>query len=70
MKTEDMILISVDDHIVEPPDMFEQHVPASLRDQAPKYVIQDNGDGYWAFEDRRVSNIGLNAVVGRTRPST
>jgi len=67
MKTEDMIIVSVDDHIVEPPDMFEQHVPAALKDKAPKYVIQANGDGYWCFEDRKVSNIGLNAVVGRPR---
>ena len=47
--------------------MFEQHVPAALRDKAPKYVIQPNGDGYWLFEDRKVANIGLNAVVGRPR---
>ena len=24
---DDMILISVDDHIVEPPDMFKNHLP-------------------------------------------
>ena len=27
MRIEDMILISVDDHVVEPPDMFERHIP-------------------------------------------
>ncbi len=27
---DEMILISVDDHIAEPPDMFEHHVPAKL----------------------------------------
>jgi len=67
MKTEDMIIISVDDHIVEPPEMFDHHVPAALKDQAPKYVVQPNGDGFWTFEDRKVANIGLNAVVGRPR---
>ncbi len=67
MKLDEMILISVDDHIVEPPEMFEQHVPASLKDKAPKYVIQPNGDGFWCFEDRQIANIGLNAVVGRPR---
>jgi predicted TIM-barrel fold metal-dependent hydrolase len=67
MKTEDMIIVSVDDHIVEPADMFEQHVPASLKDKAPKYVIEPNGDGFWHFENRRVANNGLNAVVGRPR---
>ena len=27
MKTEDMILISVDGHIIEPPDLFVNHMP-------------------------------------------
>ncbi len=30
MKADDMILISVDDHIAEPADMFEAHVPAEV----------------------------------------
>ena len=34
MKT-DMILVSIDDHVVEPPDMFERHVPANFKDEAP-----------------------------------
>jgi predicted TIM-barrel fold metal-dependent hydrolase len=67
MKTEDMIIVSVDDHIVEPADMFDNHVPAALKDKAPRYVIEPNGDGYWTFENRRVANVGLNAVVGRPR---
>lgn len=67
MKTEDMIIISVDDHIVEPADMFEQHLPPELKAKAPQYVMDANGNGYWEYENRRVSNIGLNAVVGRPR---
>ena len=38
MKLDDMIIISIDDHIVEPPDMFDAHVPAKYRDQAPELV--------------------------------
>ncbi len=67
MKLEDMIIASVDDHIVEPAEMFDQHVPAALKDKAPKYEIRPNGDGFWVFEDRVVANVGLNAVVGRPR---
>lgn len=29
MNKDDMILVSVDDHIVEPPDMFRNHLPKS-----------------------------------------
>ena len=36
MQPEDMILVSVDDHVVEPPDMFEQHVPVQWKDRAPR----------------------------------
>jgi len=33
-----MILISVDDHIVEPPDMFKNHLPRKYLDEAPRLV--------------------------------
>ena len=38
MQTEDMILVSVDDHVVEPPslsDFFTDHVPAKYKDRVP-----------------------------------
>lgn len=37
MNKDDMILISVDDHIIEPPDMFKNHLPAKYRDEAPRW---------------------------------
>ena len=36
MKADDMILISVDDHIAEPADMFDAHVPTKYRHLAPR----------------------------------
>ena len=33
---DDLILISVDDHIIEPPDLFATHLPAKYLDRAPK----------------------------------
>jgi len=65
MNTDDMILISVDDHVVEPPDMFENHVPSAYRDRAPRVVRKDDGTDVWVFENTPVPNIALNAVVGR-----
>ena len=38
MQMDDMILVSIDDHMVEPPDMYENHVPAKWKDQVPKVV--------------------------------
>jgi hypothetical protein len=35
MRTDDAILVSIDDHVIEPPHMFEQHIPQRYRDRAP-----------------------------------
>jgi hypothetical protein len=42
-------VISVDDHLVEPPDMFEGRLPAKLQDRAPKVVVNDYGHEEWEF---------------------
>ncbi len=64
MRPEDMILVSVDDHVVEPPDMFEQHLAPEWKARAPK-VVSRAGSEMWVFEGQPIPNIGLNAVVGR-----
>lgn len=65
MQIDDMILVSVDDHVIEPADMFERHLPAKWKDRAPRMVKSDAGDDLWTFEGRLLPNIGLNAVAGR-----
>jgi predicted TIM-barrel fold metal-dependent hydrolase len=67
MHADDLVLISVDDHLVEPPDMFEGHTPAKWADRFPKVVHTSNGDDVWVFEDVVIPNIGLNAVAGRPK---
>ena len=67
MNAEDMIMISVDDHVVEPPDMFDGHIPDKYRDQAPKVIKLDDGSDVWTFNDAIIPNIGLNAVAGRPK---
>lgn len=66
MRMEEMILISVDDHIVEPPDLFDGVAPARFADRMPRMVERD-GINVWLYEDRAIPNIGLNAVAGRPR---
>ena len=65
MRTEDLILVSVDDHVVEPPDLFEGHLPKKYVDQAPQFVHKDDGTDVWQFQGVEIPNIGLNAVAGR-----
>ena len=42
-----MILVSVDDHVVEPPDLFEKHVPAKYKDIAPRIEHMPDGTDRW-----------------------
>ena len=36
MRADDLIMVSVDDHLVEPPDLFEGRLPARFQDSAPR----------------------------------
>lgn len=63
MKVEDLILISIDDHVVEPPNMFDAHVPAKYKDQAPKNQKNEWGHDVWTFQGQAMGTVGLNAVV-------
>jgi predicted TIM-barrel fold metal-dependent hydrolase len=65
VQPDDMILVSVDDHVVEPPDMWRGRLPAKWRDRAPRLVRKPDGTDVWVFEGQQVPNIGLNAVAGR-----
>jgi hypothetical protein len=67
MQRDDMIIVSVDDHVVEPPNMFDAHLPAKYADIAPKLVHKDDGTDVWRFQTIEVPNIGLNAVAGRPK---
>ena len=65
MRPEDLILVSVDDHVVEPADMFENHLSPEWKSQAPHVVHKSDGSDVWVFQGAQIPNIGLNAVVGR-----
>jgi predicted TIM-barrel fold metal-dependent hydrolase len=64
---DDLILVSVDDHVVEPPDMFEGHIPDKYKDRAPRVIEKDDGTETWVFEGEEAAYIGLNAVAGRPK---
>src|SRR5262245_16850627 len=60
-------LISVDDHLVEPRDMFEGRLPRHLQDGAPRVVETTEGHEVWEFDGKLFFQIGVNAVAGRPR---
>ena len=65
MHMDDMILVSIDDHSIEPPDMYKRHVPAKWLDQAPKIVRDENGNDAWVFQgSATTTRFGMAATVG------
>ena len=65
MDIDDLVLVSVDDHVVEPPHLFEGRLPAKYVDLAPKFVTREDGTNAWIYEGNEIANVALNAVAGR-----
>ena len=66
MELNDLILVSVDDHVVEPPDLFDGHVTKADLERAPRVIHKDDIEAdVWTFEGVEIPNVGLNAVAGR-----
>jgi predicted TIM-barrel fold metal-dependent hydrolase len=61
----DYLIVSVDDHIVEPPNAFEGRMPKKFADAEPRIVTRDDGSETWVYDGLQLPNVGFNAVVGR-----
>ena len=59
MKIEDLILVSVDDHAIEPPNAFTRHMPARFKGREPKLVPR-NGRDVRVFEERATGCMGCS----------
>jgi hypothetical protein len=67
MKPGDLILVSVDDHLVEPSNLFSGRLPAQYAEAAPRVERLENGADVWMFNGTVIPNVGLNAVAGRPK---
>ena len=67
MHPDELIMVSVDDHVVEPPTLFDGRLPAKFQAQAPHVERLPNGSDVWLFNGTQIPNIGLNAVAGRPK---
>src|SRR6478736_3760230 len=59
-------LISVDDHILEPPTLWTDRVAAKDRDRAP-HMETIKGVECWVYDGKKFPHSGLSAVVGKTK---
>jgi predicted TIM-barrel fold metal-dependent hydrolase len=58
-------VISVDDHVIEPPDTWTSRVPAKFKDRAPK-VVERGGDGFaWDFDGDQKFFSGMMCSIDR-----
>ncbi|MGE0305823.1 MAG: amidohydrolase family protein [Acidimicrobiia bacterium] len=62
---DELTLVSVDDHLVEPADVFIGRLESRYADRAPAIRRTESGADVWVFGDEVIPNIGLNAVAGR-----
>jgi predicted TIM-barrel fold metal-dependent hydrolase len=67
MKMEDMVVVSVDDHVCEPGDMFDRHLSGEALATAPKLRTKSTGTQYWEYQGIKMPSVALNAVTGRVR---
>ena len=57
-------VISSDDHVFEPGDLWTTRIEPKFRDQAPRIVHQEDGD-WWFVGDFQAVGIGAGAQAGR-----
>lgn len=57
-------IISVDDHLMETPQLFRDRVPARMRDAAPHLERDELGNDWWVFGEERVPLLGSDAIRG------
>ena len=56
-------MVSVDDHVIEPPNVWLDRLPARFHDVAPRML----GDDSWVYEDKRVPTSGLSVTIGKRK---
>ena len=67
MQMNDMVLISVDDHITEPPTVFDNQLSGKDYETAPKMKMAKDGANFWEYQGKRMRNVALNSVTGRVK---
>jgi predicted TIM-barrel fold metal-dependent hydrolase len=60
-------LVSVDDHVLEPPDVWVSRLPSKDHDRAPHMEIDAAGMDFWVYDGKRYPSSGLSAVAGKSK---
>ncbi len=57
-------LLSADNHIVEPPDLWTSRIEAKYRDRAPRLVSGETADWYVVEDNRSIGSLGTATHAG------
>ena len=60
------LLISVDDHLVEPPHLFRGRLPKKFADREPRVIETSDGTQAWLLDGLVLPEIAVNAVAGQS----
>jgi predicted TIM-barrel fold metal-dependent hydrolase len=58
-------IIDADQHIIEPPDLWERRLPSRFRDRAPRLGRDEEGGDAWILGEGAVEPLGLVTIVGK-----
>jgi predicted TIM-barrel fold metal-dependent hydrolase len=59
----DTKVMSADDHLIEPANLWLDHIDPAFLDRAPRIHVDENGREYWLYEDER-----YYTTMGSCRP--
>jgi predicted TIM-barrel fold metal-dependent hydrolase len=59
-------IVSVDDHLVEHPRVWQDRLPAKYKEAGPR-IVEMNGAHMWSYDGNIFPTIGLNAVAGKPK---
>jgi predicted TIM-barrel fold metal-dependent hydrolase len=57
-------IISVDDHLIEHPRVWQDRLPAKYQERGPR-IVETDGMHLWHYDGQVIPTIGLNAVAGK-----
>jgi predicted TIM-barrel fold metal-dependent hydrolase len=58
-------IVSVDDHVIEPPNVWTDRLPSKYQKIGPHIITESDGQEYWIYEDKKMITGGLGATAGR-----
>ena len=61
----DAQIVSVDDHVIEHPNVWTDRLPKKYQEAGPRIEHRPDGSDVWIYEGELAGNLALNAVAGK-----